>query len=151
MFRSRQSNNLINKVHKRGLRLTYRDETKDSQQIQRKQNEITIHQRNLQVLMTEVYKIVNSIAPPIMNSLFQFRYNTNNIRNFQEIYTENRKTVRYGTETVTYRAPFLWANLHTKYKNAESLDEFKSKIKAWKCNFCRCSLCKKYAQNLGFI
>ena len=93
MVCSRQSNNLINKVHERGLRLTCRDETKDFQQILREQNEITIHQRNLQVLMTEVYKIVNSIAPPIMNPIFQFRYNTNNIRNFQEIYTENRKTV----------------------------------------------------------
>ena len=83
----------INKVHERALRLTYRDETKDFQQILRELNEITIHQRNLQVLMTEVYQVVNSIAPPIMNSLFQFRFNTNNIRNFQEIYTENRKTV----------------------------------------------------------
>ena len=90
MFCSRQSNNLINKVHERSLRLTYRDETKDFQQILTEQNEITIRRRNLQVLMTEVYKIVNSIAPPIMNSLFQFRFNTNNIRNFQEIYTENR-------------------------------------------------------------
>ena len=151
MFCSRQSNNLINKIHERGLRLTYTDETKDFQQILREQNEISIHQMNLQVLMTEVYKIVNSIAPPIMNSLFQFRYNTNSIRNFQEIYTENRKTVTYGTETVTYRTPFLWANLHTKYKCAKFLDEFKSKIKAWKCDFCQCRLCKKYVQNLGFI
>ena len=151
MFCSRQSNNLINKVYERGLRLTYRDETKDFQQILREQNKITIHQRDLQVLMTEVYKVVNSIASPIMNSPFHFRCNTTNIRNFQEIYTENRKTVRYGTETVAYRAPFLWANLHTKYKNAKSLDEFKSKIKAWKCDFCQCRLCKKYVQNLGFI
>ena len=60
MFCSRQSNNLTNKVHERSLRLTYRDETKDFQQILTEQNEITIHQRDLQVLMTEVYKIVNS-------------------------------------------------------------------------------------------
>ena len=64
--------------------------------------------------MTEAYKIVNGIAPPIMNSLFQFRCNTNNIRNFQEIFAENRKTVKYGTETVTYREPFLWVNLNPK-------------------------------------
>ena len=151
MFCSRRSNNLINKVHEKGLRLTYRDKTKDFQQILREQNEITIHQRNLEVLMTEVYKIVNSIAPPIMNSLFQFRCNTNKIRNFQEIHTENRKTDRYGTETVKYRVSFLWANLQTKYINAKSPDEFKSKIKAWKCDFCQCRLCKKYVQNLGFI
>ena len=97
MFCSRQSNNLINKVHEWALRLTYRDETKDFQQILRELNEIIIHQRNLQVLMTKVYKVVNGIAPPIMNSLFQFRCNTNNTRNFQEIYAEK----------VTYRAPFL--------------------------------------------
>ena len=101
--------------------------------------------------MTEICKIVNGIAPPIMNSLFQFRCNTNNIRNFEEIYTENWKTVTYGTETVTYRAPLLWENLHTKYKNAKSLDVFKSKIKGWKCDLCQCRLCKKHVQNLSFI
>ena len=101
--------------------------------------------------MTDVYKIVNGIAPSIMNTLFQFRCNTHKIRKFQEIFTENRKTVKYGTETVPYRAPFLWANLHTKYKNAKSTDKLKSKMKAWKCNFCQCSLCRKYVENLGFI
>ena len=54
-------------------------------------------------------------------------------------------------ETVTYRAPFLWANLHTKYKNAKFLDKFKSKIKAWKYNFCQCRLFKKYVENVGLI
>ena len=102
MFCSRQSNNLINKVLERGVRLIYRDETRDFQQILRKRNEITIHQRNLQVLMTEVYKIIKGIAPSIMNSLFPFRCNTQHIRNLQEMFTENRKTVKYGTETVTY-------------------------------------------------
>ena len=38
-------------------------------------SEPTIHQENLRVLMTEVYKIVNGIAPPIMNSLFNFHAN----------------------------------------------------------------------------
>ena len=57
------------------------------------------------------------------NLLFQFRCNTNN-RYFQEIFRENKKTVTYGKKTVTYRAKFLWANLHTKYKEAKSLDEF---------------------------
>ena len=93
----------------------------------------------------------NRIAPPIMNSLFQFCCNTNSIGSFQEIFTENRKTVKYCIETVTYRAPSLWANMHTIYKNAKSLDKFKSKIKAWKCGFCQCMLCKKYLQILGFI
>ena len=57
--------------------------------------------------MIEVYKIVNAIAPPIMNSLFNFRANIHNIKNFPEIFTEKRKIVKYGIETVTSRAPFL--------------------------------------------
>ena len=85
--------------------------------------------KNLQVLMTEVYKIANGIAPPIMNSLFNFSANIHKIRNFQEIFTENRKTVKYGIETVTHRAQFLLANLRSEYKNPKSLEEFKSKIK----------------------
>ena len=64
--------------------------------------------------MTEVYKIVIGIAPPIMNSFFSFRPNIHNIRHFKEIFTENRKTVKYGIESVTYRAPFLCANIQSK-------------------------------------
>ena len=112
MYCSRQSNNLINRGHERGLRLTYRNETnKEFQQILREKNEPTIHQKNLQVLMTEVYKIVNGIAPPRMNSLFNFCPNIHNIKNFLEIFTEKRKTAKYGIETATYQAPFLWVNL----------------------------------------
>ena len=152
MFCSRQANNLINRVQEKGLRLTYRNETnKEFQQIWKKKNEPTIHQNNLQVLMTEVYKIVNDIAPPIMNWLFNFRANIHNIRNFHEIFTENRKTVRYGIETVTYRAPFLWANLQSEHKNAKFLEEFKSETKTWKCDFCPCRLSKNYIQNSGFF
>ena len=66
-------------------------------------------------LMTEVCKIVNGIAPSITDSLFNFRASIHNIRNFQEIFTENRKTVKYGIETLTYRAPFLWANLQSEF------------------------------------
>ena len=85
MYCSRQSNNLTNRVRERGLRLTYRNATnKEFQQIIREKNEPTIHQKNLQVLMTEVYKIVNGIAPPIMNSLFNFCDSIHNIRNFQD-------------------------------------------------------------------
>ena len=50
-----------------------------------------------------------------------------------------------------YWALVSLANLHTKYKNTKSLGEFRSKLKAWKCDFCQCRLGKIYLQNLGFI
>ena len=93
--------------------------------------------------MTEIYKILNGIASPIMNSLFTFRLNQHNLK--------KRNTVNYGLETVTYRAPVLWSKLPSEYKLAGSLTAFKSKIKSWKCEICTCRLCKEYQPSLGYI
>ena len=79
--------------------------------------------------MVEVFKIINGFAPPIMEGFFLFRETTHNIRKFQMISNESKKTVRYGLEAVKYRTPLLWANVREKYKTATSLNSFKSKIK----------------------
>ena len=72
-----------------------------------KNKEITIYQKNLQVLMTEVFKIINGHTPPFVDNFFIFRENKHNFRNFKW----KQKTVRYGSETISYRTPLLWGNL----------------------------------------
>ena len=79
--------------------------------------------------MTETYKIINSLYPPINENFFTLRENTLNVRSFQEISNENRKTVKYGIETISNRTPFIWANLPNESKLATSLYDFKLKIK----------------------
>ena len=147
MFCSRNASNLINKIQERSLRLITNDKTSTFEHLLQANNEITTHQRNLQVLMVEVFKIINGFAPPVMEDFFLFSENTHNIRNFQIIYNESKKTVRYGLETAKYRTPLLWANLPGKYKTATSLNSFKTKIKAWKCETCVCRLCQTFHQN----
>ena len=44
--------------------------------------------------MMEIYKIINNIVLPIMNSLFLFRESVRNIRDFQILSTSAKKTVR---------------------------------------------------------
>ena len=46
-----------------------------------------------------------------MPHLSQYRENIFNLRNFRELATHNKNTSNYGLETVSYRAPFLWAKL----------------------------------------
>lgn len=53
------------------------------------------HQRNIQVLMTELYKIMDNLADLIMN-MFTPRVKNFNLRNFQEFATE-----RCSLETVS--------------------------------------------------
>ena len=95
MFCSRKFNNLINKIHERSLRISCKDQKTSYQNLLETHNDLTIHQINLQVLMTEIYKIVNGVVPPIMDPLFEFRSNEYNIGNFQVLSTNFRRTVNY--------------------------------------------------------
>ena len=128
MFCSRQSNNLINKIHQRSLRIVYKDQKTSYHNLLETYNEPTNYQRNLQVFTKEIYKIVNSVAPRIMNSLFEFRSNEYNIRNVQVLSTNFRRIVNYGIETITYRS---LVKLPSEYKVAAFLEEFKVEIKKW--------------------
>ena len=89
MLSSWQFNSLTNKVHERSLRPITNDENSNVETLLQNNKDITVHQRNLQILMAEVYKIVKNIAPVIMKNLFLFQENTHNIGNFQVIPNQN--------------------------------------------------------------
>ena len=146
MFCPRMLSNLINKVQERALRITYNDQLTNFKSLLSNHNEITIHQRNLQVLMTEIYKIINHIALPIMSCVLEIRENTHNTRYFQVLSNESRRTLSYCLETICYRAPFLWANLLPEYKLANSLNIFKRKI-TWKEKIVHLGYAKRTLEN----
>ena len=85
-----------------------------------------------------------------MEDFFSFRENNQNIRNFQIISNDSKKTVRYGLETVKYRTTLLWGNLPEKCKTATSLNSFKTKIKTRKFETCL-SVCQGNKKNSGFF
>ena len=143
MFYSRKPNNMVNKVQERALWLTYKDSEKNFQTLLNEKNETSVHQRNLQFLMTEIYKIKSNYTPPIMHHLLQFHENTSNLKNFREIATYNKKTSTYGLETMSYRALFILAKLPSEYKNSTSLSKFKTRMRNWKGDeVCLCKSCK---------
>ena len=103
MFCSRQSNNLINIIHERALSATFDDHTSNFTQLLEKKRESTIHQR----LMKEIYKFTNNLPPPIIDHMFQFRENSYNLRNFQQLVSSTKKTTKMGLETISCRGPQL--------------------------------------------
>ena len=70
MFHSRKLNNRINNIHERALRLVYKDYTSSFDDLLATDNSFKIHQRNLQKLATEIFKVKQGIAPAIMNNIF---------------------------------------------------------------------------------
>ena len=61
MFHTRKSNNRINRLHERSLRLTYNDCESSFQDIFVKDKSVCIHHRNLQVLATLYYIRLSTI------------------------------------------------------------------------------------------
>ena len=151
MFHSRTLNNRINRLHERALRLIYRNLNLTFQEMLFIDNSFTIHERNLQKLVTEIYKCKNNYSPIFMTKIFPGITNSFNLRSKNTIKTYNVHSVHNGTETISFRGPKLWANLPTCIKNSKSLTEFKRQIKMWKPKGCSCRLCKSYIANVGFI
>ena len=90
---------------------------------------LTIHERNIQRLAVEMYKVVNNLTPVYVKSVFPLSTNPYNLRNKQSYEVENIHTSRYGSETVSYLGPKTWAMVPENIKNSVSLKEFKTKIK----------------------
>ena len=131
MFHNRKLKNRISNIHERTLRILYRDYESTFQQLLKQSKSISIHQRNLQILATEVFKTKTALNPVIMEDLFKFKNLVYNFRNAETLNRSNANSVKYGTETITSLGAKIWKILPNDYKELTSLSMFKSKIKNW--------------------
>ena len=76
MLNSRKLNNEIKKLLERCLRIVYSDNTSSFAEPLEIDNSVSMHQRNFQVLATELYKIGIGLSPEIMKDFFPFNENT---------------------------------------------------------------------------
>ena len=59
----------------------------------------------MQILATEMYKILSGLSPDIMQDIFVTKSNYYNTRNAPAFCSRNIKAVRYGLQTISYKAP----------------------------------------------
>ena len=150
MLHSRTLNTRINRIHERALRIVYCDNISTFTELLEKDNSVTVHERNIQTLAIEVFKVLNGLSPKIMNEIFPIKDNIGHCSRFP-FTTSNIRTVYYGTETISFLGPKIWSILPNEIKESESLIEFKNKIRKWKPKECPCRLCKTYLSGVGFI
>lgn len=81
MCHSRGLNNKINSIHERSLSIVYDDKSSTFEELLEKDNSVSIHHKNLQVLATEIYKVINGISPQIMQKIFRLRKQPYDLRN----------------------------------------------------------------------
>ena len=65
MFHDKSLYNKINKMHLRALRSAYRDYESNFETLLKRDNSVAVHQRNLQLLMVEIYKTKVNLNPVV--------------------------------------------------------------------------------------
>lgn len=150
MFHSRKLNNRINHIHERALRIIYQDYQSSFEELLSKNGSVTIHQTNLRILVTELYKAKTKTGPEMMNELFMFTEPVYNLRK-DKLKSNKIFSVRYGIETLSNVGLKLWNSLPNEYRNAGTLIEFRSKMRNWIPNHCPYRICKTFIPELGFL
>ena len=70
MCHSRTLNNEINMIQEQAFRIVYSDYKSNFKELLERYHSFTIHERNIQHLATESYKVKNGLFPVIMNNFF---------------------------------------------------------------------------------
>ena len=76
-----------------------------------KDNSVSIHDRNLQVLTTEMFKVYAEQGPDILQGVFPINSQPEyNLRNKTHFATRPIRTVHYGDSSLRYLGPVMGAN-----------------------------------------
>ena len=107
-------------------------------------NEVSIHQKQLRILANEVFKSLADLNPDFMKSYFTIKEIPYCLQNGNFLKIPSACSTRYGTNSILFRACLGWNKLPFSVTQSQSLIEFKSKIKVF-------FLKKLLLQNLQFI
>ena len=107
MFCSRTLNARINKLQERSLRILYKDDVSTFEELLDQDGSITVHDQNIKLLATEMFKVKNDIKPNVLGEFItnrEMRYNT---RNPSDFLRDKANTTTYGIESIRILGPKL--------------------------------------------
>ena len=136
-YHSRTNNNKMNRLHDRCLRVVYNDKQSSFNELLEKDDSVSIHMRNMQILATKIYKLFDNLLPPSMNRVFKLNSDSRyNLQQILQFFRSLVKSVYHGTESISCLGPRIWDILPDEHETIQSLDTFKIKIKNWKPENC---------------
>ena len=108
MFHSKKLNERINHIHEKALRIVYKDFNSSFQELLIEDNSLNIHHRNLQKLMTKIFKVKNGLSPELMNDVFEFIEKQYSLRTTSYFRSRKIRTTQYGIEQHPLTLSSIW-------------------------------------------
>ena len=143
MCHSRENNSKINRLHERCLGIIYNDKRSSLNALLEKDGSISIHERNIKILTTEMFKVSKNLAPPQMHKIFKLKDQSQYNLRYNFLFSRPLvKSVYKGTESLLFLGPKIWDILPDTYKDLPDLNSFKIALKKWRPVNCPCRICK---------
>ena len=130
----------IEKIHYKALKVIY-NSSESYEELLTCSNEVSIHQKHLRALSTEIYKSLADINPDFMKPYFKIKEMPYNLRNGYALKLPSTNSTYYGINSVLFRACLLWNQLPLSIKQSQSLLKFKSKMETLRNIVCNCTIC----------
>ena len=84
----------------------------------------SIHERNLHILATEMYKIRNGLSTSLIKDIFPINRNPYNLRQNSQFSRPRINTVCHGAESILNLGPKIWDLVPSNLKEISRLDKF---------------------------
>ena len=139
---------------KNGVKLTFLQITLGHscfESLLERNNSVSLHQRNLQLLLVEILKTKENLNPSFMKDVLVERTENYNLRSGNTLQLPKARTTTYGIESVSFPGSLFWHALPEGLKKSENLTVFKRELRSWKGLDCKCRLCKMYIADLGYL
>ena len=151
MFHGREINRKINHIHKRSLRIVYRDYNSSSKDLLKKDNSVCIRHRNIQILAVDLFKVKENLSNTIMGDIFPTRVPNYNLKSQTDFLRSTVNTTKLGLSSLRHFASKVWSVIPIETKNSSTVEIFRSKISKWEPNDCDCKLFQDYLHRVGYV
>ena len=118
----------MQKIHHNTLKVIYQSDVSYDDLLQLRNN-VSLHQRHLQFLLTEIYESTGTFNPQFIWSYFKYREVPYNLKRGPELFIPSVRSTIYDTNSVHFRESLIWNKLSNLVKSSRSIFEFKNIIK----------------------
>ena len=139
MFCRKQDYLEVEKIHYKALKIVH-NSNECYEELLIQNNEVSIHQKQLRTLATEIYKSLTDVNPDFMKNYFSIKEIPYSLRNGSALKIPSARSTYYGINSIHFRPCVLWNKLPNSLKESQSLPEFKNKIKTMAKIDCSCTI-----------